>query len=86
MLRNVNRKQDLALRGAVQAQIGHRLARSRACHGDAVSRVPLDGVHRGVGGAVGGLGAGTYKGVEADANYKSAFRNCMRNRGHNVID
>ena len=41
-----------------------------------------------IGGAVGGLGAGTYKGVEADANYKSAFRNCncMRNRGHNVID
>ena len=31
-------------------------------------------------------GARTYKGVEADANYKSAFRNCMRNRGHNVID
>jgi hypothetical protein len=22
----------------------------------------------------------------AKANYKSAFRNCMRNRGHNVID
>src|SRR5262249_37542610 len=39
-----------------------------------------------IGGAAGGLGAGTYKGVEADANYKSAFRNCMRNRGHNVID
>jgi len=39
-----------------------------------------------IGGAAGGLGAGTYKGVEADANYKSAFRNCMRNRGHNVIE
>src|SRR5262245_18466611 len=39
-----------------------------------------------IGGAAGGLGAGTYKGIEADSNYKSAFRNCMRNRGYNGIE
>ncbi len=39
-----------------------------------------------IGGAAGGLGGGVYKGIEADANFKSAYRNCMRGRGHNVID
>jgi outer membrane lipoprotein SlyB len=38
-----------------------------------------------IGGASGGLGGGAYKGIEADDNYKSAFRTCMRNRGHNVV-
>jgi hypothetical protein len=38
-----------------------------------------------IGGAAGGLGGGAYKGIEANDNYKSAFRDCMRNRGHNVV-
>jgi outer membrane lipoprotein SlyB len=39
-----------------------------------------------IGAAAGGLGGGTYKGVEAEDRYKHAFRTCMRNRGHNVVD
>src|SRR5262245_43524996 len=39
-----------------------------------------------IGGAAGGLGGGTYKGIEANENFKSAYRTCMRNRGHNVIE
>ena len=39
-----------------------------------------------IGAAAGGVGGGTYKGIEADQNYQSAFRTCMRNRGHNVIN
>jgi uncharacterized protein YcfJ len=38
-----------------------------------------------VGAAAGGLGAGTYKGLSADEAYKAAYRDCMRNRGHNVL-
>src|SRR5262245_48311127 len=33
-----------------------------------------------IGAAAGGVGGGTYKGIEADANFKSAYRTCMRNR------
>jgi outer membrane lipoprotein SlyB len=39
-----------------------------------------------IGAATGGVGGGAYKGIEADANYKSAYRDCMRNRGHNVLN
>jgi uncharacterized protein YcfJ len=39
-----------------------------------------------IGAAAGGVGGGTYKGIEADQDYQSAFRTCMRNRGHNVIN
>jgi hypothetical protein len=39
----------------------------------------------GAGGGNAGKGGGAYKGIEADDNYKSAFRTCMRNRGHNVV-
>jgi outer membrane lipoprotein SlyB len=38
-----------------------------------------------IGAGTGGIGGGAYKGIEADANYKAAFRDCMRNRGHNVV-
>lgn len=39
-----------------------------------------------IGAATGGIGGGAYSGVNADENYKRAFINCMRNRGHNVIN
>ena len=39
-----------------------------------------------IGGAAGGVGGGAYKGIKADADYKSAYRTCMQNRGHNVIN
>jgi hypothetical protein len=39
-----------------------------------------------IGAAAGGIGGGAQQGVSADSNYKGAFINCMRNRGHNVIN
>ncbi len=39
-----------------------------------------------IGAAAGGIGGGTYSGISGDEDYKRAFINCMRNRGHNVIN
>jgi len=38
------------------------------------------------GAAIGGIGGAAKQGMEGDDNYKRAFINCMRNRGHNVIN
>lgn len=38
-----------------------------------------------IGGAAGGIGGALYKGITADDDYKSAFKSCMRQRGHKVI-
>ncbi len=39
-----------------------------------------------IGAAAGGFGGGAYKGMSSDDAYKRAFTNCMRNRGHNVVN
>ena len=39
-----------------------------------------------IGAAAGGFGGGTYKGLSAEEAYKRAYTNCMRNRGHNVVN
>lgn len=39
-----------------------------------------------VGAAAGGLGGAAQQGVSGDEQYKRAYINCMRNRGHNVIN
>ncbi|MDD2768244.1 MAG: glycine zipper family protein [Methylococcus sp.] len=39
-----------------------------------------------IGAASGGIGGATYQGVSGDDQYKRAFINCMRGRGHNVIN
>jgi uncharacterized protein YcfJ len=39
-----------------------------------------------VGAAAGGLGGGAYEGLSAEERFRAAFRNCMRERGHKVID
>ena len=38
------------------------------------------------GAAIGGIGGGATQGMDADNNYKRAYNNCMRGRGHNVIN
>ncbi len=38
-----------------------------------------------IGAAAGGIGGMIKQGFGADNQYKQAFINCMRNRGHNVI-
>lgn len=44
------------------------------------------GVGAAIGAAAGGFGGGAYKGLSSDDAYKRAFTNCMRNRGHNVVN
>ncbi len=39
-----------------------------------------------VGAAVGGLGGAAKQGFGTEGDYKQAFINCMRNRGHNVVN
>ena len=38
-----------------------------------------------LGAAVGGIGTGAQQAGASDAQFQQAFRNCLRNRGHNVI-
>lgn len=39
-----------------------------------------------IGAAAGGIGGGTSTGVDADNEFKRAYINCMRGRGHNIIN
>jgi len=39
-----------------------------------------------VGAAAGGLGGAGYSGVSGDDQYKRAYINCLRNRGHRVVN
>jgi len=39
-----------------------------------------------VGAAVGGMGGAAKQGIGSEGDYKQAYTNCMRNRGHNVIN
>lgn len=39
-----------------------------------------------IGAAAGGIGGAAQQGTSGDEQYKRAFINCMRNRGHNVIN
>ncbi len=39
-----------------------------------------------IGAAAGGIGGGAHQGLGAEGNYKKAFINCMRNRGHKVVN
>lgn len=50
----------------------------------ALSGHPVEGAM--AGAVVGGLAGGVSQGMNADQRFVHAYRNCMRNRGHNVID
>lgn len=39
-----------------------------------------------VGAAAGGFGGGAYGGIDSDNIFKSAFKNCLRNRGHRPVN
>lgn len=38
------------------------------------------------GAAAGGFSGGTKQGLEAESQYKRAYTNCMRNRGHYIVN
>jgi hypothetical protein len=39
-----------------------------------------------IGAAAGGIGGASKQGFGTEEAYKRAYSNCMRNRGHNVIN
>ena len=39
-----------------------------------------------IGAAAGGIGGGGYQGVRSDESYKNAYRSCLRQRGHTVLN
>jgi outer membrane lipoprotein SlyB len=39
-----------------------------------------------IGATVGAVGAGTSRAAQSNADFQRAFNNCMRNRGHRVIN
>ncbi len=39
-----------------------------------------------IGAVAGGIGGAIKQGLSEDENFKEAYRTCMRNRGHNVIN
>lgn len=44
------------------------------------------GMGAAVGAAAGGFGGGTTQGFSTEEAFKRSFNNCMRNRGHNVVN
>lgn len=58
-----------------------------AAGGAAVGAIVGDpGKGAAIGAAAGGIGAGAHQGYQANERYKNAYRSCMRQRGHNVIN
>ncbi|MCK4493000.1 MAG: hypothetical protein KAU26_03035 [Methylococcales bacterium] len=39
-----------------------------------------------IGGAVGAVAGGVHQGLESDSQYKKAFADCLRHRGHRVLE
>lgn len=44
------------------------------------------GLGAAAGAAAGGMAGGTYKSVQTTKQFKQVFSNCMRERGHKVLD
>lgn len=43
------------------------------------------GVGAAIGAAGAGIAGGAYNGISAEERYKSAYKNCLRGRGHKVL-
>lgn len=39
-----------------------------------------------IGATAGGIGGGVKQGIESESDYKRAYSNCMRSRGHSVVN
>ncbi len=65
--------------GAVGGAVG-------AAGGAAIGAIVGDPLKGAALGSVLGIGSGAYSGMNADSRYRLAYINCMRNRGHNVVN
>ncbi len=68
---------------ATGAAVGGLIGAASGAALGAISGNPAAGAA--YGAAIGGFGGGTSEGFKAEANYKSAYTNCMRHRGHYVV-
>ncbi len=58
-----------------------------AASGAALGAISGDaGTGAAYGAAIGGIGGGTKQGFQSEDQYKRAYINCMRHRGHYVVD
>ncbi len=58
-----------------------------AASGAAIGAISGDaGTGAAYGAAIGGIGGGAKQGFQAEDQYKRAYINCMRHRGHYVVD
>ncbi len=77
--------QQAAQAAVMQGLLG---AAAGAAVGAVVNRDNWRGARRGaaVGGAVGAIAGGMRTANESDAEFRRTFSNCMRRRGHNVLN
>ncbi len=58
-----------------------------AAGGAAIGAITGDpGKGAAIGAAAGGIGGAAHQGIQSNDQYKNAYRSCMRQRGHNVMN
>ncbi len=69
---------------AIGAGVGGLIGAAGGAAIGAITGSPATGAA--LGAAAGGIGGGAKQGLEAESQYKRAYSNCMRNRGHNIVN
>lgn len=69
---------------AIGAGVGGLIGAAGGAAIGAITGSPATGAM--LGAAAGGLGGATKQGMDAESQYKRAYINCMRNRGHNIVN
>ena len=70
--------------GAMGAGVGALIGAAGGAALGAVIGNPATGAM--IGGAAGGIGGAAKQGLESNSDFKRAYANCMRNRGHNIVN
>ncbi|MDD2760322.1 MAG: glycine zipper family protein [Methylomonas sp.] len=77
---SVSAAKDTATGAAVGGLIG-------AAGGAAIGAISGNaGKGAAIGAAAGGVSGAGYQGLQSDDRYKNAYRSCLRQRGHNVLN
>ncbi len=69
---------------AIGAGVGGLLGAAGGAAIGAITGSPATGAA--LGAAAGGIGGGAKQGLDSESQYKRAYSNCMRNRGHNIVN
>ena len=69
---------------AIGAGVGGLIGAAGGAAIGAITGNPASGAA--IGAAAGGIGGAAKQGIQSDDQYKNAFRSCMRQRGHTVIN